>query len=217
MACGYSDKENEAIWRARLAAAQFGDVKAAEACKWKPESAITFADDIEAGEDILSPDLFAMISRMIRQDQNALAIHNSFHDSARADRAATKLREVNAENLSGMKRYFGANDFPGTAEIGENGINALLLLIAHADADREFQDEMLEMMNVKVRRGGLPQYIPLILKTIRPQVNESSRSSARPESAPLAETNSETPRQCYYNARSRLIVEYLRDNYRFDD
>lgn len=135
-------------------AANFADLKAAETCKWRPESETTFADDIEAGEHILAPDLFATVSRMIRQDQNALAIHNAFYDSAQTDKAVTRLREVNATNLSIMKQYFATNEFPGVDEIGNNGINALLLLIAHADADREFQGEMLEIINAKVSRGG---------------------------------------------------------------
>lgn len=217
IACGYSEKESEAIWRARQMAANFADLKAAETCKWRPESEITFADDIEAGEHILAPDLFATVSRMIRQDQNALAIHNAFYDSAQTDKAATRLREVNATNLSIMKQYFATNEFPGVDEIGNNGINALLLLIAHADADREFQGEMLEIINAKVSRGGLPQYIPSVLKSIRPQLSDSSSASDRSSLAPLARETSETPRQCYYSARSRLILEHLRDNYQFDD
>ncbi|MGE8218482.1 MAG: hypothetical protein ACN6OU_01865 [Stenotrophomonas acidaminiphila] len=217
LACGYSEKEAEAIWRARQIAAQFADLNAAEICKWMPESEITFADDIEAGEHILAPDLFAMVSRMIRQDQNALAIYNSFYDSAQAGRAAAKLREVNATNLFIMKHYFATNEFPGIDEIGDNGVNALLLLIAHADADREFQGEMLEMINAKVSRGGLPQYIPSVLKSIRPQLSKSDSASDRSGLGPSARETSETPRQCYYSARSRLILEHLRDNYQFDD
>ncbi|HGM5882699.1 MAG: hypothetical protein KH046_17180 [Stenotrophomonas maltophilia] len=217
VARGDTDNENEEIWRIRQMAAQLADLQSSETCKWRPESETTFADDIEAGEQILAPDLFATISTMIRQDQNALAIFNSFYDSAQADKAATRLRKVNARNLSIMKQYFATNEFPGTSEIGENGINALLLLIAHADADIEFQERMLEMINAKVSKGKLPEYIPSILKSIRPQLSKSSAAPDRSALVPLDREISETPRQCYYSTRSKLILEHLRDIYQFHD
>lgn len=217
VAHGDTDNENEDIWRARQMAAQLADQQSSEICKWRPESETKFADDIEAGEQILAPDLFTTISVMIRQDQNALAIFNSFHDSTQADKAAIGLRKVNARNLSIMKQYFATNEFPGTSDIGENGINALLLLIAHADADMEFQERMLEMINAKVSKGGLPEYIPSILKSIRPQLSKSSAATDRSALAQLGGEISETPRQCYYSTRSKLIIVHLRDVYQFHD
>lgn len=214
-ACGPADEDHDSVWKARLLAAQLADAKAAEACGWRPDSPITFADDLRPEVGILEPETFSMVSSMIRRDQNALAIHNSFHDSTESKRAESQLKSVNAENLGIMKRYFTDTDFPGIKDIGENGVNALLLLVAHADADPKFQRDILDKMEAGVKEGSLPQYLPSVLKSIRPQVSDPKSARVKPVGASSPIADPQTPRQCYYSTRSRLVIEYFRDSYSF--
>lgn len=212
-ASGYSEEQHESIWQARLKAAQHADVKAEEVCGWRPEEPVTFADDIRHEEGILNTDLFLAIARMVREDQNALAVHNALHGSVGSEGAAEALKQINASNLASMKRYLRDNDFPSLAEIGNSGVNALLLLVAHADADIDFQNDVLEMMRKEVGRGNLPQYIPSILESIRPRVGAQQESSDQPSPSSHPVRSTESPRQCFFSTRSKLIESYLRQNY----
>lgn len=216
-ACGFSDAEHDAIWKARLLAAQFADAQAASVCEWKPDSPLTYVDDIGPEDGILEPALFFMVSRMIRRDQNALAIQNAFHGGGERGGAKRGLVDVNSENLAVMKEYFRSNDFPGVEDIGESGVNALLLLVAHADTDPEFQKDILDKMNAGVDSGKLPEYLPSILKSIRPQLGRPNGALMKSDASSLSKAGPETPRQCYYSKRSALILEYLRDNYSFSN
>lgn len=214
-ACGYSDDEHALIWSARLDAARYAELEAAKKCGWTPEEQITFADDIRPEEGIRKPEAFLMISTMIRKDQNVLALYNSFRDPVVRERAAVALRQINASNLISMKRYFEQNDFPGIADVGNNGVNALLLLVAHADTDPAFQSDVLEMMRKQVEKGNLPPYIPSVLEAIRPQV--SARGGAPDQAGPNSKPagSFESPRRCFRTTRSRLISSHLQDNFGF--
>lgn len=213
----YSEEQHGTIWKARLQAAQFADGEAAERCGWKPEEPITFADDLHQEDGIRNPELFLMLSGMIRKDQNALAVYNSFHDGAGAESAAEALRQINSSNLASLKKYFERNGFPGVADIGNNGVNALLLLVAHADEDPDFQNDVLEMTKKEAAAGNLPEYTPSVLDSLRPRVGV--RESAPDEAGPATESvrRSGSPRQCFFGARSKLISSYLRNNLAISD
>lgn len=212
-AFGYSDEENESIWRWRLLAAELADAKSSEICSWKPETPRTFVDDLSLDEPVGNLALRKLVAKLIRHDQNARAVYDAFAgDAAAAKNAGEMLKDVDKNSLTLLKNHFDKQEFPGINDIGTGGIHALLLLVAHADSDLEFQKNVLEKMNVQVAKGNLPEMFPLVLKTIRPQIigatvnsNSTSTTSGRERDA------HETPRECYEMSYPKFFGEYMRD------
>lgn len=212
LARGYSDAENASIWQARQLAAHYADAKASASCQWTPAEPPTFADDLTPATELLDPALFARVATMVRQDQNAIAASDAVVGSPTAPLARRRLDEVNAQNLAILHRYFQDHDFPATRAIGDNGINALLLLVAHADTDLHFQKKVLEKMKAQVEKGGLPPYLPAILESIRPQVAAVDPAGDPQPSATSLDVGTETPRQCFYRRRPGFIEDHLRSH-----
>ncbi len=214
-ASGYSDTAHEAIWQIRLAAQRHAESRSGELCAWKPESPTSFADDLIADEQAGNLALLRIVIKLIRHDQNARAVHDAFKgDAAAAKTAGDRLKAVDKANLVVLRAYFDGNDFPGLDDIGEGGAHALLLLVAHADADPEFQKSIFLKMNEQVEKGNLPAMFPLILKTIRPQIlGTKADPKNTPATSEVPRVAEETPRQCYERHRSKIFGEYLRAHF----
>jgi hypothetical protein len=103
---------------------------------------------------------------MLRLDQNARAISVAFGD----DESTTRVKEVDADNLAILKRIVSNHGFPTVDEVGGAGANAMLMLVAHADEDGEFQRYTLRKMDDEVAKGRLPAMYPAVLKSIRPNI-----------------------------------------------
>jgi hypothetical protein len=60
---------------------------------------------------------------------------------------------VDTKNTARMKEIIAAHGWPGVKLVGADGASAAWLLVQHADADREFQKQCLELMSKAVEQG----------------------------------------------------------------
>lgn len=221
-ASGYSEYENYRIWQLRVAAAEYASLRAQELCEWSPGSSIVYADQFLLSKNVSNDGLLMNSMAMLRLDQNARAISD-----ARGDRdhiSSSKAQEVDAENLVRLKSIFARYGFPTIEQVGESGVDAMMLMVAHADADLEFQRSVLLNMEEEVEKGVLPAVYPAALKAIRPRIShgETARAGVRDtklpdanadSSGPINEKVRSSPRQCYHHRRSDIIDSYIRSRY----
>lgn len=211
LASGYSVNKNHKIWQLRLAAGRYAAQEAQKKCAWAPESPPTFSDQLPSNQNISNEQLYLDIMTMLRLDQNARAISDALRDNK--GMAHIKVQEVDNENLPGLKDIFSKYGFPTIEEVGDSGVNAMLMLVAHADEDLEFQKSVALKMDDEVAKGELPAIYPTILKTIRPQIIGKSRNLRNGVSDTDQKTYS-SPRDCYNHKYNNFIDSYVRSGYK---
>ena len=205
-ASGYSEYENHEIWQLRLAAARYAAHKSQKICGWAPQSPVVFSDQFLLTEDISSERLFLSVMAMLRLDQNARAISDALpHDEV----AYIKAKDVDYDNLLTLRNIFSDDGFPTRKQVGDTGLNAMLMLVAHADSDLEFQKSVLIKMNDEVDKGILPAIYPVILKTIRPQTAGAS-ILPKNDSLDADRKTYSSPRECYAHTDQNFINSYIR-------
>lgn len=204
-AAGYSEYENHKIWQLRLAAEKYAAQTAQKKCAWTPESPNIFSDEWPTYQTISNKRLSLRIATMIRLDQNARAISMALTDNKTA---SAKTGEVDSDNLIALKNIFSEYGFPTREEVGEFGTNAMLMLVAHADSDFEFQKSVALRMDDEVAKGELPAIYPTILKVIRPQIAGASGNSNN--SSHDTGLKFRSPRECYAQAYQAFIDSYTR-------
>lgn len=208
---GYSAYENHQIWQLRLAAQQHAAQEAQKKCAWAPASTVFFSDQSPSIRKVPDERLRARIMTMIRLDQNARAIVVALRESDGA--ASEKLREVDADNLVELKEIFSRHGFPTPREVGDVATNAMLLLVAHADSDRDFQKAVARKMAEDVAEHELPAYFPAVLEAVRPEiVGKTGRSGVRTPAA--RDESPDTPKQCYDREYRALFDRYIRHRYK---
>jgi hypothetical protein len=213
LASGYSDQENHKIWQLRVAAGKYAAQQAQKKCAWTPRSPRTFSDQLPPNPDVSNEGLFTNIMAMIRIDQNARVISLALRDDKDAH---LKVEEVDSENLTALKHIVSTYGFPTLEEVGETGVNAMLMLVAHADEDLEFQKSVALEMDNEVAKGELPSIYPAILKSIRPQITGApgNRGDVRPDTGEKAHRS---PRECFNHEYQDFLDSYIRSGYRQSD
>lgn len=209
---GYSDSANQEIWRLRLDAQKFASSESKKECSWSPDSPNTFSDQLILDEKISNKGLLIKIMSALRLDQNARAVSSAFLDHL----SNAKVGEVDASNLPILKKIISTHGFPTVNEIGERGVNAMLLLLAHADQDLAFQRSAASIMKDEVAEGKLPGIYLLVLKSIRPNIFQS----ATIPDGELSEKNpangnppsGKSKRECYNHAYQGFMDAYIRKN-----
>jgi hypothetical protein len=198
LADGYSDHVNDEIWSLRLEAQQYAAEQAGNQCGWHPATPIIFSDQIDPENRVTDEQLFRELMMMLRLDQNARAISSAMNN----DQSSSRTRAVDARNLVALRKILDSRGFPSTEEVGNQGVNAALMLVAHADQDVDFQKGALRKMEDEVSKGRLSPAIPMVLKSIRPQVVGMKKSIS--SKAPDASTKVDlSPSECY----SKRMVE----------
>jgi hypothetical protein len=66
---------------------------------------------------------------------------------------ASRMATVDSENTAWLRKKILAEGFPTPEQVGREGVNAAFLLVQHADADLEFQERVLPMIEAAYRRG----------------------------------------------------------------
>lgn len=218
---GYSASQNQRIWQVRLDAQKFASLAAAKECSWSPGSPETYSDQPEQAGKVADVDLLRRIMSSLRIDQNARAIATAFDDAT----ANEKVNEVDASNLSVLKSIISKHGFPTTDAVGEQGVNAMLLLLAHADQDVAFQRSAASIMQQEVARGALPAVYLLVLTAIRPNIfqqtvnlNQSPKAKKGGASQGMSGLDeSKSSRTCYNNAYQKSLNSYIKSNFMRDD
>ena len=219
LAHGYSEYENHRIWELRVAAAEYASTHSKEKCGWAPSAEITYSDQFVAEPSATNNEMLFDIMSMLRLDQNARAISNALGDDDTA--SSVKAQDVDSENLRRIKKLFSERGFPNETQVGESGVGAMLLLVAHADKDLEFQRSVLMDMEAQVNKGELSAIYPVTLKAIRPKLvqAESSQVTGRDSSThesravDASRDDYSNPSQCFYHERNALIDWYIRARY----
>lgn len=211
LAGGYSEYENHQIWQLRLAAQRHAAHEAKDQCAWSPASPTTFSDQFSSTPKVPDQRLLLSIMAMIRLDQNARAIAVAMRD--RKSSAWENVREVDAANLAGLKTIVSKYGFPTPNQVGDAAASAMLILVAHADSDLEFQKSVARKMDQEVAAGSLPTYYPAVLRSIRPRI---TGAPARPDGDPSADDRDtyRTPKECYEHRYQDRFNAYIRRWYK---
>ncbi|HWU77676.1 MAG TPA: hypothetical protein VN043_14320, partial [Rhodanobacter sp.] len=127
--------------------------------------------------------------------------------------ADIRVRDVDSDNLPRLKDIISRYGFPTLEEVGGGGVNAMLLLVAHADQDIEFQKSVALKMDDEVAKGELPSVYPAVLKAIRPTLIGESRNSSN-GSSDRGDITYSSPRQCYNHEYNGFIDSYIRSRYK---
>jgi hypothetical protein len=61
--------------------------------------------------------------------------------------------KVDRENLAWLRPLVDRDGFPTVAEVGSDGVNHTWILVQHADADRPFQNRVLDQIRPRVATG----------------------------------------------------------------
>lgn len=205
----YSENDNHHIWQLRLAAKDYAAEEARKNCDWTPASPVTYADEIPSGQTVSNQTLLLKILAMARLDQNARAIYKALSD----EQSRARVREVDAHNLSALKNLVSTFGFPTPGEVGETGVNAMMLLVAHMDTDKEFQESVAIEMDKEVTKGTLSAMYPMILRAIRPQISSPSGDPNSPSVTTSAEIH-EHPSKCYNSSHQKFVDSYIRSRYK---
>jgi hypothetical protein len=64
-----------------------------------------------------------------------------------------RMNEIDHENTERMKQIVKESGWPGKSLVGTDGANAAWLLVQHADQDRAFQKQCLELLQKGVKKG----------------------------------------------------------------
>lgn len=112
-----------------------------------------------AGATLQLPDatLRAEILRRVAEDQ---AVRDSFALQLRTIGTATalvdqRLRAVDSANLAWLRPLLGSSGLPTRGAVGADGVEAVLLLIQHADGDPAFQARVLPLVEAAFHAGDL--------------------------------------------------------------
>jgi hypothetical protein len=97
---------------------------------------------------ITLPELREQILAMLREGEAARKQQIEAGDSAEA---RARVLQIDQRHLSILKEVAAERGFPNAAEIGKDGVDAFWLLVQHADADHEFQEEMLRVITPRAR------------------------------------------------------------------
>jgi hypothetical protein len=113
------------------------------AAKQAPPAAVTAPTQPELREQILA---------MERDDQAARTNQSEVGDSKEAN---DRVRQIDQQHLPILRSIAARQGFPTAAAIGKDGVDAFWLLVQHADADREFQEEMLQVITPRAKSGEI--------------------------------------------------------------
>ena len=85
--------------------------------------------------------------------------------------ASTYVRQVDARNLRRLKSVITQDGLPTANMVGVDGVQAAFLLIAHAETDVAFQEQMLKIFAQRLRNGEINggQFALLTDKVLRAQ------------------------------------------------
>ncbi len=204
----------DSVWNLRVAASDHAAALAETACAWAPASKRTFADARNVDQPLADRALYERIMDMLRRDQNARAIRDAFQHDTGAMRAWSndQLGTVDGGNLLLLKQIMSEHGFPTSEAVGLDGVNAMLMLVAHADSDPGFQKRVLVEMDAKVASGVIPAHLAMMLRTIRPRLDDDRGPAATVEGE-ASQKRERSPRDCYNRVYAEQIDEYIRKQY----
>ncbi|HEX7939253.1 MAG TPA: DUF6624 domain-containing protein [Gemmatimonadaceae bacterium] len=93
---------------------------------------------------------------------NRLKVDQAIRDSFTTDMrtmgwpsatTAARMALVDSENTAWLRKRILTQGFPTPEQVGRDGVNAAFLLVQHADADLDFQEGVLPMIEAAYRRG----------------------------------------------------------------
>ena len=130
-------------------------------------------DDAPKKLDVKKPELREeLLARTIRDQKARMALNEktkalasagkserlkqSIEEKAELDRLFFEVRIADAENTAWLKGIVNKQGWPTITDIGKDGFNAAWLLVQHADADRPFQKQCLELMEKLPRNEVIP-------------------------------------------------------------
>jgi hypothetical protein len=64
-----------------------------------------------------------------------------------------EMQAIDADNTAWLRGVIHESGWPGRSRVGEEAANAAWLLVQHADADRDFQHDCLELLREAVETG----------------------------------------------------------------
>jgi len=98
-------------------------------------------------KSLKEPELRKELLKRVREDQRV-----------RTDEKTTveEWKRVDAENTAYMKSVIEKYGWPGFEAVGEDGAQAVFLMIQHADADPEFQNRCLVLLKKAVEKKDAP-------------------------------------------------------------
>lgn len=203
---GYSPADNAFIWQSRLDASHRAQVAAYAKCHWKPAQPSDFSDDVAVeGKPHRNQALHAELMNLLRLDQNARAASTAWPNAWTRE----KVGQVDDANLPKLKGII-KDGFPTVTMVGFEGANAMLMLVAHADEDLDFQKQALARLREAAKSGGVPVFFPAVLAAIRPKITGTTTTSG--DHAGQAAASAATvakPRDCYFGQYESSFNEYL--------
>ena len=121
----------------------------------KPARVPCSTDDQQPQDTVLQRQLIAMEV----QDQLARGnVQDYLIEAFRIDTSGMSYADgvkVDAENREALKAIIEAHGFPTAELVGEEGMQAVFILIQHADRDPEWQKAQLPYIETAVKNGGL--------------------------------------------------------------
>lgn len=137
---------------------------------------IGMLDDPPKKPDVRKPELREEMLTRTNRDQKArmamiektkalAAAGKGEHDKQSAEEKAElaklfhDVEAADKENTAWLKGIVAKQGWPTISDIGKDGFNAAWLLVQHADADRPFQKQCLELMEKLPRKEVIPSNV----------------------------------------------------------
>jgi hypothetical protein len=137
---------------------------------------IGLLDDSPKKPDVKKPELREeLLARTIRDQKARMAMiektkalaaagkgerdKQSPEEKAKLAKLLHEMQQADAENTTWLKGIVAKQGWPTITDIGKDGFNAAWLLVQHADADRPFQKQCLELMEKLPRNEVIPSNV----------------------------------------------------------
>lgn len=109
-----------------------------------------YRTDMQAELEDLDHALLAELERRVDRDQ---ALRNRSMAAPSDPAINEELGRVDADNTAWLKAYLSEHGWPPYALVGRSGSQGFWLLAQHADADPQFQEQVLVLLGKAVARG----------------------------------------------------------------
>jgi hypothetical protein len=206
---GYGGSVREKIWHARETSNESSQKEASEKCHYSPASTSYLIDDDRDVDfsAVANPEYLRSLRKMLRDDQNARDLYNVYGDSD-----TSLVRAIDKRNIDEFKALISEKGFPTSPMVGPAGMGAMMLLIAHADRDRDFQLKSFEVIEERSASGAIPGYVALTLKSIRPNVFGSPyQLQHRDSKTVMAKDDGKSAIECYRKEQRLIYMKKIRN------
>jgi hypothetical protein len=98
----------------------------------------------------------AIRANLLNMAQNDMKARNAFIATGMKDQKAMQVvDDTDAANLKQLKTIVDKQGFPTVAQVGTRGVNAMFLLIQHADSDPAFQEKALTVLQARTGKEAV--------------------------------------------------------------